>query len=462
MSQGLFPRIKGANSDYVYAPDVQRVVQTALLTVPALTDLARHGVPDNTITPDAWAKLAPRLEALRAQGPLPESALFKVLQQHIKDTLRQDQHPLVYSLLQHAEKTYPDDLELFLKIYLCPYGQPSTVDQVPDNQTPHCAGVNATCPADADPRKGHAMVLLHQTEGIKLVAGTDNVLTVDQAGIITLAPTQQAEVQAPLTVTGETTLAKTLTVAQQVTLQAGISVAEQSTLHAGLSVAGPTALAQTLTVAQATTLQDSLSVAGPTTLQDGLRVATQSTLLAGLSVAGPTALAQTLTVTQQATLNDSIVVAGPATFQDRLSVAGPAALAQTLTVAQPATFDDSLVVAGASTLKAGLTVEGHTTINSVNTSQVLLRLVPDGLALQVGGATLTIDANGAIHLTPRQDSKVYLSGDLEITGAVTVRLGAEADDTALTNLRTELVSLRTELTSLKQALEALSTRISGR
>jgi hypothetical protein len=341
------------------------------------------------------------------------------LQQAIKDTLGPDQLPIISKLLQHAEKTYPADHPLFLKIYLCPYGQPSTVDQVPDAQTPHCAGVNATCPADVDPRAGHAMVLLHQTEGIKLVAGTDNVLAVDQAGTITLAPTRQAEVQAPLLVTGETTLASTLTVARQATLQAGLSVAEQSTLNAGLSVAGPTALAQTLTVTQATTLQGSVSVTGPTTLNNSLRVAAQSTLQAGLSVAGPTELAQTLTVARQATLNDS------------------------------------LVVAGSSTLKAGLTVEGQTVVNGVSTSQVLLRLVPDGLALQVNGATMTIDANGAIHLTPRQDSKVYLSGDLEVTGVVMLPLSQDAHDTTRTNLRTELGRL-------KQALDSLSARIPGR
>jgi hypothetical protein len=126
-----------------------------------------------------------------------------------------------------------------------------------------------------------------------------------------------------------------------------------------------------------------------------------------------------------------------------------------LSVTRQATFNDSLVVAGSSTLKAGLTVEGQTTANGVTTAQVLLRLVPDGLALQVNGATITIDANGAIHLTPRQDSKVYLSGDLESTGAMMLRLSPDAHDTALTNLRTELVRL-------KQALDALSARIPER
>jgi hypothetical protein len=419
MSQGLFPRIKGANSDYFFDPhpEVKSVVSRAQLTVPALADLKLE-LPEQTTDPkmpdEAWkaqweercVALTQRLETLRTKS-YSEPELMENLQQAIKDTLGPDQLPIMSKLLQHAEKTYPADHPLFLKIYLCPYGQPSTVDQVPDAQTPHCAGVNATCPADVDPREGHAMVLLHQTEGIKLVAGTDNVLAVDQAGTITLAPTRQAEVQAPLLVTGETTVASTLTVAQQATLQAGLSVAEQSTLNAGLSVAGPTALAQTLTV------------------------------------------------TRQTTLNDGLVVAGPATCQDSFSVAGPTELAQTLTVTRQATFNDSLVVAGSSTLKAGLTVEGQTVVNGVSTSQVLLRLVPDGLALQVNGATMTIDANGAIHLTPRQDSKVYLSGDLEVTGVVMLPLSQDAHDTTLTSLRTELVRL-------KQALDSLSTRIPGR
>lgn len=87
---------------------------------------------------------------------------------------------------------------LYLKIFICPYDMPSSVEP---NDGAVCEGTDADCPhgassSHAKDSPGHALISLHQYEGIKLVADQGNQLVVDnQSGHIRLAPTAQGQVQ---------------------------------------------------------------------------------------------------------------------------------------------------------------------------------------------------------------------------------------------------------------------------
>jgi hypothetical protein len=56
---------------------------------------------------------------------------------------------------------------LYLKIFICPNDMPSRIEE------PHggkwCEGTDKDCPKERDKKSGHAMICLHQTEGISLV-----------------------------------------------------------------------------------------------------------------------------------------------------------------------------------------------------------------------------------------------------------------------------------------------------
>ncbi len=81
----------------------------------------------------------------------------------------------------------------FLQVFICPYGMPSKVDQVLEPEPPYlgdkgailsCNGTDTDCPSKG---AGHAMLELHQTDGVKLSTGTAE-LNIGQAGAITLSP----------------------------------------------------------------------------------------------------------------------------------------------------------------------------------------------------------------------------------------------------------------------------------
>jgi beta-xylosidase len=55
---------------------------------------------------------------------------------------------------------------VYLKIFVCPYDQPSDVEQNDGNV---CAGIDEQCPHVGD-KHGHALICLHETEGISLVS----------------------------------------------------------------------------------------------------------------------------------------------------------------------------------------------------------------------------------------------------------------------------------------------------
>lgn len=89
--------------------------------------------------------------------------------------------------------------EVFLHIFVCPYGMPSRVDQVQEppflteEQTVHaCDGTSDHCPQpDLFPDQpftgGHARITLHQREGISLTTDTNQVVIGQQGPIKLLA-----------------------------------------------------------------------------------------------------------------------------------------------------------------------------------------------------------------------------------------------------------------------------------
>jgi hypothetical protein len=67
------------------------------------------------------------------------------------------------------EKVEPEPSEVYLKIFFCPYHQPSRLE----SEESYCEGTSAACPNEDD-KSGHALIHLHQKEGIALV--TDHAL----------------------------------------------------------------------------------------------------------------------------------------------------------------------------------------------------------------------------------------------------------------------------------------------
>ena len=69
---------------------------------------------------------------------------------------------------------------LYMKLFICPYNQPSSLQAATA-----CEGTDDSCPA-ASPALGHAMIRLHQEEGIELVTNGGNRVWVKQNGEIEL------------------------------------------------------------------------------------------------------------------------------------------------------------------------------------------------------------------------------------------------------------------------------------
>lgn len=83
------------------------------------------------------------------------------------------------------QEVFPQPSPVHLNLYICPYDMPSPVEA----PTPEgwCEGQDATCP-HPDETSGHALVQLHQDNGIALVTDGSNQLVIDQAGRILLEP----------------------------------------------------------------------------------------------------------------------------------------------------------------------------------------------------------------------------------------------------------------------------------
>lgn len=79
--------------------------------------------------------------------------------------------------------------ELYMKIFICPYRQPNALEPL-NGASRRCEGIDSLCPKGdkGDGALGHAMIQLHQGEGIKLITDKDNRLVLDQEGNIRLSP----------------------------------------------------------------------------------------------------------------------------------------------------------------------------------------------------------------------------------------------------------------------------------
>lgn len=79
---------------------------------------------------------------------------------------------------------------LFLELFICPYNQPSRVDERDDEKV-FCTGLDAACPAEGD-SPGHARILLHQEHGIELRAGA-GALQIGHGGALTVTHSATAK-----------------------------------------------------------------------------------------------------------------------------------------------------------------------------------------------------------------------------------------------------------------------------
>lgn len=84
----------------------------------------------------------------------------------------------------------PQPEQVYMKLFICPNDQPSLIDKRKSDAA-CCEGVSQHCPGNS--KAGHAMIRLHQTEGISLVTDRDNRIILDQQGKIQLSPATQVE-----------------------------------------------------------------------------------------------------------------------------------------------------------------------------------------------------------------------------------------------------------------------------
>lgn len=106
-----------------------------------------------------------------------------------------------YHLKTNGEIKEEPGNPLFMKLFICPYKQPSALEKA---SGPVCTGTNTACPSPT--KTGHAMVELNQANGITLMTDNGNSLNVDQAGNIQLNPSNDLKIKTGFTikVTGNT------------------------------------------------------------------------------------------------------------------------------------------------------------------------------------------------------------------------------------------------------------------
>jgi hypothetical protein len=70
---------------------------------------------------------------------------------------------------------------LYMKLYICPGGHDSPLENNDPNR--YCIGTKEDCPTE---REGHAMIQLHEEDGVEIMAGDNNRILVKQNGDIEL------------------------------------------------------------------------------------------------------------------------------------------------------------------------------------------------------------------------------------------------------------------------------------
>lgn len=92
---------------------------------------------------------------------------------------------------QGLEKTEGEDA--YLRIFICPLKQPARSEV---NDGNYCQGDDVGCPSPGADKSGHALVLLHEKDGVTLVTNGGNRLHVGQDGAIRLLAARTAVVSA--------------------------------------------------------------------------------------------------------------------------------------------------------------------------------------------------------------------------------------------------------------------------
>ncbi|MEL6863840.1 MAG: hypothetical protein AAFP19_05445 [Bacteroidota bacterium] len=100
---------------------------------------------------------------------------------------------------QGVVEVQPRPSPLEMKLFICPYDQPSALEAL-DGASSACQGTNTQCPQPGATNDGHAMVRLHQNEGVSLVADDDNRIDVQQNGNIQINPANRVRVNGPFEV----------------------------------------------------------------------------------------------------------------------------------------------------------------------------------------------------------------------------------------------------------------------
>jgi len=76
-----------------------------------------------------------------------------------------------------------------LKIFICPAREPSRSEKHENNQ--YCKGVDSQCTiGDASKKKGHALLELHEKNGVSIVADNGTCIDADQNGKISLSTSE--------------------------------------------------------------------------------------------------------------------------------------------------------------------------------------------------------------------------------------------------------------------------------
>jgi hypothetical protein len=114
------------------------------------------------------------------------------------------------------------DQPVYLKIFICPNDMPSQVE--PPQDSKWCQGVDATCP-HSNKQAGHALIYLHQTEGIALetphtIAAKGQFVIEPKAKKTVFQATETGvTIAAPLTVTKPMTVTEAITITAPLTLK---------------------------------------------------------------------------------------------------------------------------------------------------------------------------------------------------------------------------------------------------
>ena len=185
----------------------------------------------------------------------------------------------VFDLKEGQIQEQKGDHPVYLKIFICPYDMPSRVEEPHDGKAGNwCEGTAESCPK-GHKSIGHALVSLHQEEGIKLVTDNGNQLVVNnETGNIQIQPVVggRAEVDGNFLVQSPHKDVLLEVSTQQIALQLGetkVIITEAGDIELSTrNGEGEIAINGSLTVQGNVKTDKNLAVNGNVTLQGDLQV----------------------------------------------------------------------------------------------------------------------------------------------------------------------------------------------